>query len=106
MDELYAALGRKQMALELAEANYFKALQCMAAMLTGEIDPTRVLVNLTERSFHWVGPGERPATPPTINGLPQVFVGQSRSEVEIPAGAIPVPQNGIEASPVPEGAAG
>jgi uncharacterized protein with beta-barrel porin domain len=69
--QLYERLGRQQVALEQAEANFAQALQCMAHMLSGEIDPSRVMVNLTDKSFCWSEPGTRPPRPMTINGLPE-----------------------------------
>ncbi len=68
--QLYERLGRQQVELEKERACFTSALQCMAHMLTGEIDLSRVMVNLTERSFHWSEPGTRPSLPATINGVP------------------------------------
>ncbi len=73
-NQLYEKIGRITAAKELAEGNYEAALLCMSRMLTGEIDNSRVIVNLTDKSFNWVAPGDRPPLPPTINGLPQCVV--------------------------------
>jgi hypothetical protein len=70
----FELLGRKQATLEEVQANYALALDLVAKILTGEIDTSRVIVNLTDQTFQWVAPGNSPSLPATINGLPNCVV--------------------------------
>lgn len=79
---LHEVIGQKEVALLLAEANYTAALQCLADVISGRLEPSRVIVNLTERSFFWVAPGERPVLPATVNGLPVCVVAPDPSPQE------------------------
>jgi len=74
MNELYEALGRKQLQLEQQDAAYSQILRLVAEIVCGKIDRTRVLVNLTDRTWAVSEPGTRPATPGTINGVPECVV--------------------------------
>ncbi len=71
---LYELLGRKQAQLENQDAEYGKLLTLLAGVIGGEIDPSRVLVNLTDRTWQLALPGERYSLPATVNGLPVVVV--------------------------------
>ena len=73
MDELHqalAAVGQKQLAFERSDAAYSNLLGVLASVISGEIDRSRVLVNLTDRTWLVTPPGERPGMPAQINGLP------------------------------------
>lgn len=72
MDEtaLYAMLGKKQAQLEAQDAAYGSLLQLMASVVSGAVDPARLLINMTERSWMMAPPGQVPPMPATINGLP------------------------------------
>ncbi len=74
MDELYAMVGRKQATIETQDAAYTAILRQLAGVVSGEIDRSRVLVNLTDRTWIVCPEGERPAMPATINGLPVCVV--------------------------------
>lgn len=72
--QLYEKLGRQQTRLEQQDEAYTLLLQRFAGVVSGELDRSRVLVNLTDRTWTVSEPGTRPATPPTINGLPLCVV--------------------------------
>lgn len=83
MDELQqamAAVGQKQLAFERSDAAYSNVLQVLAGVVSGEIDRSRVLVNLTDRSWLVTPPGERPGMPAQINGLPICVVAPAEPE--------------------------
>jgi hypothetical protein len=73
-DALYAKIGRQQERIEVLDAAYNFLLEQFGKVVSGEIDRTRVLVNITERSFVIVPAGERPGLPSQINGLPVCVV--------------------------------
>ena len=60
--------------LEEQDAEYSRILDLLAKVVSGEIDRSRVMVNLTDRTWSFANPGERPAMPATINGLPVCVV--------------------------------
>lgn len=51
MDEILAVLGRKQLQLEAQDREYDKLLQLLAAVVEGGIKPSRVTVNLAQRTW-------------------------------------------------------
>lgn len=51
MERLYAALGRKALELEHLHAEYDRLLALLAGVLTGEIAPQRVRVDLEGRRW-------------------------------------------------------
>lgn len=51
MDHLYAALGRKQDALDNLNDEYNRLLAVLGQVASGEIAPTRVSVDLAARSW-------------------------------------------------------
>jgi len=73
-DKLYADLGKKQERIEQLDAAYNALLGLLAGVVAGNIDRSRVLVNLTDRSWSLSAAGERPGLPATINGLPECVV--------------------------------
>ena len=74
MDELYATIGRLQVRAEKQDAAYTLLLDLLAKVVAGEIDRSRVLVNVTERTWQYSEPGARPGLPAQVNGLPVVVV--------------------------------
>jgi len=74
VEQLYAKIGRMQVDHEALDAEYSRLLALLAQVVAGEVDPSRLLVNLSERSWQLAAPGERPPAPATINGLPVVVV--------------------------------
>lgn len=60
-DALYASLGRKQAELEQLHTEYDRLLALLAAVLSGEIAPARVHVDLERRC--WDVQPDLPATP-------------------------------------------
>lgn len=76
MDEqsLFARIGRMQLTAEAQDEAYARLLNLLALVVAGQIDPARVLVNLTDRKWELARPGERPALPAQVNGLPACVV--------------------------------
>jgi hypothetical protein len=73
-DQLYAKIGRLQTANDELSQNYDLLLGLLANVVTGKCDATRVLVNLTERSWTVAEEDCRPSLPATVNGLPDCRV--------------------------------
>ncbi len=78
--KLYEQLGRKQERVEELDAAYTALLGLLANVVSGEIDRSRVLVNLTDRQWAVSEAGTTPSTPSTINGLPRVVVAPALPE--------------------------
>ncbi len=74
LPQMYELLGHKQFQIEQQAAAYDDLLEMLANVVSGRIDRSRVLVNLTERSYHAVEYGHRPVPPVTLNGLPKYVV--------------------------------
>ena len=68
---LYEMIGRLQLRTEQQDAAYGTLVDLLAKVVSGEIDRSRVLVNLTDRKWEYVEPGCRPGMPAQINGLPE-----------------------------------
>lgn len=86
MEELYNALGRKQLAFDSLKTAFDAVILELARLVAGETDPSRYMVNLTEGSFIRVPQGERPTLPATVNGVPNCVVcpdSDSRTRVEL-----------------------
>ena len=83
-NELFAMLGRKQALVEAQAAAYRALIDVFAKVVSGEIDTARVVVNLTDQTWSYAAPGERPASVMQINGLPNVVMDfrVPRSELE------------------------
>jgi len=73
-EKLYAALGRRTVQHDDLDRQYTKLLNVLAAVISGAIAPSRVLVNMTDRSWAIAPPGDRPGLPATVNGLPVCIV--------------------------------
>ena len=69
--KLYEMIGVKQTKLEELDAAYTELLMRFAGVIKGTIDPSRVLVNLTDRTWIVVEAGCTPGMPAQINGLPE-----------------------------------
>jgi hypothetical protein len=82
--ELLAKIGRQQIDHEKLDYQYGQLLSLLAGVVSGEIARSRVLVNLTDRTWLFTNPGESPPLPATINGLPVVIVAPPEP-CEIPA---------------------
>ncbi len=74
-DALLKALGRKQLQLEQQDQAYSNIMLLLVDVVTGTISHDRVMINLTDRTWHVAAPGEFPAMPATINGQPVCVVG-------------------------------
>lgn len=72
--QLYEMLGRRSASLEVLNAQFDLVLATLGQVVTGEMDRSRVLVDLTNRGFSVSAPGTRPAMPATINGLPNCLM--------------------------------
>ncbi len=79
--QLYERLGRLQSALEDKALCYDRVLELLAKVVAGEIDASRVIVNLTDRSWAYSEAGTRPSAPSTINGLPIVAIAPDDTQV-------------------------
>lgn len=72
--ELLARIGRMTIQSEKQDQAYTDLLQRLAMVVSGEVDRSRVMVNLTDRTWAISAPGTTPATPATINGLPVIVM--------------------------------
>ena len=81
--QAFESLGRKQAQLEDLDRNYSQLLGLFASVLRGDICPSRVMLNLTERTWAFSNPGESPQMPATINGLPVCVTGKAPGEIEV-----------------------
>lgn len=98
MDELYAKIGKQHLELEQRKEGHTKLLRMLASVVSGEIDRSRVLVNLTDETYSWTEPGTRPGRPATFNGMPYVVMAPDEP-APVPVGPI----NGLpEVIPAPE----
>lgn len=85
--QLFERLGRALVEIEDRSNSYATLLDLLAKVVSGEIDPSRVIVNLTDKTWGYAAPGERPPMPATINGLPKCVVAPPK-EVEAPNGVL------------------
>jgi len=69
--QLYEKVGRQAVELETRKVAFTQLLKVFAEVVSGECERSRLLVNLTDETYTWAPPGERPAMPATINGVPQ-----------------------------------
>ena len=72
--QLYEKIGRLHAALDAERQAHDLTLKVFSEVVSGGCDASRIMVNLTDRSVTWAAPGERPATPSTINGVPVCVV--------------------------------
>ena len=63
--QLYEALGRKQALIESQNLEYGRLLELLANVVSGNIAPERVTVDLVARTWKFVAPEEVP----TRNGV-------------------------------------
>jgi hypothetical protein len=80
---LYETIGRQAMDIADRQRCYTALLNLLANVVGGQIDPSRVLVNLTAGSWTIAEEGARPATPAVINGLPAVVIAPEKPEPEL-----------------------
>lgn len=91
---------------ERAEAGYNSLLDTLGKVVSGDIDRSRVMVNLTDKNVVWAPEGMRPETPATINGVPLCIVAgedQKDATIECQRQVIEKLTAQIEASQGPEG---
>lgn len=81
-EKLYAKLGRANERIDDLDAAYDSLLRLTAGLIDGSIATTRVMVNLTGRSWVCADVGECPPSVATINGLPQVVMGSGPTREE------------------------
>lgn len=74
MNELYAKIGQQHLEIEDRKVCYTKLLTLFSQVVSGEVDRSRVMVNLTTQQYAVSPVGERPAMPATINGHPVCVV--------------------------------
>lgn len=72
--KLYEQLGRKQETIEAQDAAYQALMDLLAKVVSGDIATSRLLVNLTARTWEVSAQGERPAMPATVNGQPVCII--------------------------------
>jgi len=70
VDKLQLMIGRKQIQLEELDQQYSRLTNVLAGVVSGAIAPSRVMVNLTDRTWTVAAPDTRPGMPATVNGLP------------------------------------
>lgn len=71
---LHAVIGEQHLEIKDLKARYRQLLHVLAQVVSGEMERSRLLVNLTDESCLWSPAGESPGMPCTINGLPQCVV--------------------------------
>ncbi len=87
--KLYEKLGRQQETIEDLNEAYTALLNLLANVVGGQVARSRLLVNLTNRSWELAPEGQRPGMPATINGQPVCVVAPDE-----PAPAPEEPANG------------
>ena len=80
-DKIYEALGRKQAIIEAQDLAYSRLLDLAACLVSGDIPRSRVLVDVTNRTWTLAPKGEKPCMPATINGLPRCIVAPEEEPV-------------------------
>lgn len=78
--KLLAKIGEQHLEIESIKANYRSLVETVANIVRGDIDLSRVMVNLTDHSVFWAPIGERPSMPATINGFPVCVVAPEKSQ--------------------------
>lgn len=76
--QLYEKIGRLTATAEKQDEAYSQLLNVLMHVIRGDISRNRVMVNITDRTWSVAKPGEFPATPATINGLPICVVGTDK----------------------------
>ena len=82
--ELLAKVGLQHIKLEQQDEAYRKLLNVLAGVVSGVIAASRVLINVTEKTWLVTAEGERPGMPATINGLPLCVVAPPDPVPEVP----------------------
>lgn len=90
MDQLYAKIGRQHLEAERLNAEYDALLKLLGDVIAGTTERSRVLVNLTNRCWALSPPGQQPAMPATINGLPVCIVSPAEEAMMLNAEAVVV----------------
>lgn len=72
--EMFERLGRMAHRIETVENGFNQMVDLMAKVVSGEVERSRVLVNLTAKTVIFAPEGFRPEMPATINGLPLCVV--------------------------------
>ncbi len=82
--EAFESIGREHVKAVMFESAHARVLDALAKVVSGEIDRSRVMVNLTDKSAIWAPEGFRPEMPATINGLPVcVVAGEDKAAATI-----------------------
>lgn len=68
--KLFSKIGEQHLEIERLTSSYKSLIETLASIVRGDIDLSRVMVNLTDYAVVWAPIGERPGLPATINGLP------------------------------------
>lgn len=71
---VYDLYGRKCEQFENLDAEYSVLLKLLSEVVSGEVAASRILVNLTDRTWVKADEGARPGLPATSNGLPVCVV--------------------------------
>ncbi len=80
---LYEKLGRLQEQIEQKDIAFNAVLYFVAKMLTGEIELSRIRVDLTNRVVSCSERGQAPALPMQLNGLPECVVQKTPTEADV-----------------------
>jgi len=92
--QLFESLGRKQLVIEQQDQAYTNLLNLLAGVVAGQIDPARILVNVTDRTWLVAPEGQRPSLPATVNGNPVCVVSPAKDVVAEQVEAILASRNG------------
>ena len=74
MKDLHAVIGEQYLTIEDRKRQYQQLLGVLAAVVKGELEVSRLFINLTDQTWSFCEQGQRPALPATINGLPVCVV--------------------------------
>ena len=80
--QMYEKIGRLQSALEEENARYNQTLGLFAGVLSGDIAPERVMIDLTNRIWTCAALGQSPPMPATVNGIPHCIIGKATEPAE------------------------
>lgn len=69
-EKLLARMARQMLEIERLNGCYDHCARTLADVVSGKMERSRVVVNLTDRTYMIAPEGECPPMPATINGLP------------------------------------
>ncbi len=69
-EQMLARIARQMLEIERLNGCYDHVANTLADVVSGKVAASRVMVNLTDRTYTIAAEGECPPMPATINGLP------------------------------------